>query len=91
VPVKEFEAWLIADQAAAAKALGYAPDKPPHVETLDRRAAKALLKIWASEAKPPTDEAGIRTTLARTVDLNLLALLPAFRTFQDDLRSKLAP
>jgi hypothetical protein len=90
VPVKEFEAWLIADQAAVTKALDYAPDKPPHVETLDRRAAKDLLKRWVSEAKPSRDEASIRATLARTADLNLLAELPAFRTFQEDLRAKLS-
>jgi hypothetical protein len=71
VAVQEFEAWLIADHAAACQALGAAPTAPRDPERMSRREAKGLLASWMGD-RPESSERGIRMTLANLCDLEVV-------------------
>jgi len=90
VPTPEFEAWLLADEAAAARVLGWAPPTPPAPESLDRESAKELLRQWISRGTSPRGqrEQGIRVALARELDLSRLKRLRSFEVFAKELLRK---
>ncbi|MBM4059699.1 MAG: DUF4276 family protein [Planctomycetes bacterium] len=97
VPVREFEAWLIADHAAVVAVLGNR-DRPQDPESMQPREAKDQLRSWIDDRVPEgldrprrTEQTGqLRADLARRVDLGILAALRAFAQFCEDLRAALA-
>jgi hypothetical protein len=71
VAVQEFEAWLIADHAAACKALNAALIAPRDPERMARREAKEQLASWM-DGRRESSERSIRTTLANLCDLDVV-------------------
>jgi hypothetical protein len=71
--IQEFEAWLIADEAAVKDVLrkSLSPPKPP--ERLGKRQAKELLQTWCAEHAGKKDSAELRRQLAETCDLNTVS------------------
>ncbi len=92
VPVREFEAWLIADNKALASVLpGHTTPTAP--ETMRPRQAKDLLRNWI--AGHPAHQHGVnvprklRVALATQIDLDELTKSSSFQRLQTDLRSLL--
>jgi hypothetical protein len=69
VAVQEFESWLISDQGALNATVGSSTERPPAVESLKPRVAKALLADLLAKHEEPH---AARCTIARTTDLALL-------------------
>jgi hypothetical protein len=94
VPIREFEAWLIADQRALVDIL-QVTDTPPEVEGMKPRQAKELLRGWidasalagASQSERAAQLEQVRSSLARQVSLDALDKLRAMKLFRDDLRT----
>lgn len=87
VAVQEFEAWLIADEAAAAAVLGQRLSRSKAPEQMARREAKVLLKDWI-EASRQTGAAAweLRRGIADRADLAVIAeRCPAFAIFRQEL------
>jgi hypothetical protein len=90
VPVQEFEAWLIADAAAASSVLGPSAAPPADVEGLERAEAKEMLGRWGGSVPNKTPRE-IRMSLAGIANLETLARrCPAFAAFIGDLKAALA-
>jgi hypothetical protein len=86
VAVQEFEAWMVADQSAAAAVLGADLLSTGDPERMDRREAKDLLSCWIQTHKPEARDRDVRMTLARTCRLETLAKrCPAFAGLCKDL------
>jgi hypothetical protein len=87
VAVQEFEAWLIADHRAVCEVLAAAPAQPREPERMARRQAKELLVSWMGD-RDGSGERGVRITLARTCDLDVVRRrCSAFEQFLRDLGS----
>jgi hypothetical protein len=87
VAVQEFEAWLIADEVAAAAVLGQRLSRSKDPEQMARREAKELLKGWL-ETSTQTDSAAweLRRDIAARADLEVMAeRCPAFDLFRHEL------
>lgn len=87
VAVQEFEAWLIADDAAVSQASGLHFPTQRGPEDMKPREAKELLAdlIGRTRREPRL----VRRTIARTSDLRVIAeRCSAFRRFRDDLLSR---
>ena len=83
VAIREFEAWLVADEAVASEAMGKTFERTRDPETMAPGEAKAQWASWVSGG----DECAARLTVARTVDLDGLASrCRAFETFRGELR-----
>jgi hypothetical protein len=83
VAIREFEAWLVADEAVASGAMGKTFERTKEPETMAPGEAKKLWASWVSGG----DECAARLTVARTVDLDGLASrCRAFGTFRGELR-----
>lgn len=83
VAVQEFEAWLIADETAAASVLNQPIATPPAPEGMRRREAKQLLRSWIGTSK---DESLARLEIARVCNLPVIrSRCPAFAEFLSDL------
>ena len=89
VVVKEFESWLIADQAALTTVLGSGHESPASVEALDCRVAKDKLRGWSeSQARPGRDAMAIRRELAEAVNLDTLAArCPSYVEFRREIEA----
>ncbi len=89
VVVKEFESWLIADQAALTRVLGKGHTSPVAVEDLECRAAKNMLMEWSkSHARPGRDALAIRRELAEAVDLDTLNVrCTSFAVFRREIEA----
>ncbi|MCA8975576.1 MAG: hypothetical protein KDC98_12710 [Planctomycetes bacterium] len=94
VPVREFEAWLIADPRALADHLGI-KTTPSAPESMARGQAKQLLQQWIAEAMERIPDQtdlgahtwGTRRDLALNCDLEALGRLGAFQRFRGELRA----
>lgn len=94
VPVREFEAWLIADVAAARRIFELELDEPPDPESMAPQQAKRLLDSWCAKtarrapdgAIPAPDRRDLRAELVTTCSLDRLRRLRSFETFARDLR-----
>lgn len=89
VVVREFESWLIADQAALTRVLGPGHESPASVEALGCRVAKDKLRGWSeSQARPGRDSLDIRRELAEAVDLETLTeRCPAYEAFRREIEA----
>jgi hypothetical protein len=86
VAVQEFEAWLIANEAAASATLGRTFERQPDPERMRPGDAKRVLVAAIGAAG--ADGASVRKTLATTCDLAVVARrCPSFARFRDDLRA----
>lgn len=87
VAVQEFEAWLIADEAAAAVELGQRLSRSKDPEQMARREAKELLKGWLEVSVRAGAAAWeLRRGLAARADLAVIAdRCPAFAAFRKEL------
>ncbi|HYO55005.1 DUF4276 family protein [Archangium sp.] len=82
VAIQEFEAWLIADDAAVKSVLRKSLTPPSPPERLRRRQAKELLQQWSDAHASKQDPAEIRRQLVQVCDLDTLArVCPAFAEF----------
>jgi hypothetical protein len=94
VPVRETEAWLLADGAALRRALGVrwpndvlgVPGTPRLVEKISD--PKAVLSELGDRVRRPIDSYFAR--LGELVSLDVLADVPAFRSWQEETRDALA-
>jgi hypothetical protein len=86
VAVQEFQAWLLADDAALASALGTSVQPIVSPEALAPRAAKQqLMTLLAARG---TEGRLLRRELARTLQLEQLRnRCPSFNDFLQDLRA----
>jgi hypothetical protein len=86
VAVREFEAWLIADEAALRRAVGrHAPTSKP--ESLPPREAKGFLTGAISASPRREDEFEVRRELARSCDMHVVAQrCRSFQRFRGELR-----
>lgn len=83
VAIREFEAWLVADEAATGKAVGKTIDRTKDPETMAPGEAKSQWRGWMSGG----DELTARLNVARTLDLEVLSKrCRAFHTFRSELR-----
>lgn len=83
---EEFEAWLIADEGAAACILGRPVARSPDPESLDPGVAKATFNEWLALGTPGEDQARIRRRIAERCKLGLIkGRCKAFEQFLDDL------
>lgn len=89
VPIREFEAWLIADQMALSQEFGPIATQPDP-EQLPPGAAKQRLQQWASATQPSRNLRDLRAALASRADLERLRQMRSFAHFRDDLRAVLA-
>lgn len=88
VPVRETEAWLLADPAAFAARLGPAPhDLPSDPERVTD--PKAALKTIFAAAKSKFDPAIDYAFFGNQVGLPALRRLPAFQSFETELLAAL--
>lgn len=98
VPVKEMEAWAIADRAAVCKALGYTGDpdqlglsgNPPAAEADDD--PKATLQRASNSVRRrrrPLIAGELLPAIAGNQDITVLQRLPSFRQFENKLREAL--
>jgi hypothetical protein len=88
IPVREFEAWLLADATALRHVFGALPT-PQDPESLEPGEAKQMLQQWLG-ATPSKASGQARIDLARMADLECLRRLRAFEHFRKDLRAALA-
>lgn len=94
VPVRETEAWLLADGAALRRALGVrwsdaaigVPGTPQMVEKIGD--PKSVLAQLGGRVRRPIDSYFAR--LGELVSLDVLANVPAFRSWQEETRDALA-
>ena len=87
VALQEFEAWLIADDAAVSRAISAAFGTQKCPEEMKPRVAKQLLAdaIGRTGAEPRL----VRRTIARTSRLEVIAdRCPAFQRFREDLQAR---
>lgn len=85
---KEFETWLLGDEAAVRECLGQGFSIPGKLETMERRAAKNRLRELIRSSSRAADESVVRREIAERLDLDLTAWrCPSFRKFRDDLRN----
>jgi hypothetical protein len=87
VAVQEFEAWLIADEAAVAAVLGQRLSRSKAPEQMARREAKELLKDWlAMSVQSGAAAWELRRRIADRADLAVIAeRCPAFAAFRKEL------
>jgi hypothetical protein len=89
VPRRETEAWMLADPAALASALGINPDRLPDIPALSEieRTSDPKRRLAAARAgirRRRTPELDLRQ-IGETVDLALLRRLPAFQSLHLEL------
>lgn len=83
VAIREFEAWLVADEAVAGKVMGETLARTKDPETMGRGEAKKLWAAWVSGG----NERAAKLSVAGSVDLDRLASrCRAFGTFRAELR-----
>jgi hypothetical protein len=83
VAIREFEAWLVADEAVAGKVMEKTFERTKDPETMARGEAKAHWARWVSGR----DERAAKLSVARLLDLGGLASrCRAFETFRGELR-----
>ncbi|MEJ7729463.1 MAG: hypothetical protein WKG00_09620 [Polyangiaceae bacterium] len=83
VPVQEFEAWLLADDAACNSVFGATLDPLPELEAMPRRAAKEALDERSRDCCPDKPERIVRQSLASVLDLDVAARrCGSLRTFR---------
>ncbi|MGE3351681.1 MAG: hypothetical protein AB7O84_08075 [Planctomycetota bacterium] len=88
IPVREFEAWLLADPDALRDQLGGAPVHIDNLERLDPGEAKELLQRRIAESpavRTARDALGVRRALAAAASLDRLGRLDSFRRLRQDL------
>lgn len=85
---KEFETWLVADEAAVRECVGEDFSIPGRLERMERRAAKNQLRELIRSSSRSSEESVVRREIAERLDLDLTARrCPSFRKFRDDLRN----
>ena len=86
VAVREFESWLLADQAALNHVFGPGKQSPAKIEAMDCRLAKETINSWAAEiAHEGRSALSIRRQLAAAVDLQELGKrCPSFAAFRQE-------
>ncbi len=97
VPIREFEAWLIADQRTLASVLSV-KETPRSPESMQPGEAKRMIQFWIAEAVTSitgqeargTRTQQLRLELVQQSDLLVLDRLSAFRAFRDDLRAAMS-
>ncbi|MEW9532641.1 hypothetical protein [Microbispora sp. NPDC049125] len=97
VPMRETEAWVLADRTALVKALnvrrlGRAPDSGPGVESCPD--PKAVIEtLLRDEAGINPSKSGVLralyVTVAETADIGVLRKVPAFRQWWNDMTEAL--
>ena len=86
IAVQEFEGWLVADTAAAARVLGKTLDTAPEPDGMKQGVAKALWDRWTS-ALDSSERTAKRRDVAAHLDLDVLARRSAsFAHLLSDLR-----
>jgi hypothetical protein len=88
VPVREIEAWMLADPEAFKVVLGKsaAPALPPDPERVDsKEALRRILKEGGARRRAES----VYTILGETVHIAALRALPAFQRFEADLSGAL--
>jgi hypothetical protein len=96
VPIREFEAWLIADPRACATVF-VTTTRPPSPETMKPGEAKRMLQALhdaalpegATQSERAQSVTTVRSNLAQRVDLALDGL-SAWKQFRRDLENELA-
>ncbi|TDJ66284.1 MAG: DUF4276 family protein [Planctomycetota bacterium] len=84
---KEFEAWLLGDEAAVRECVGEGFSIPGKLENMERRAAKNQLRELIRSSSRAAEESIVRREIAERLDLDLTSKrCPSFRKFRDDLR-----
>jgi hypothetical protein len=86
VPAPEFEAWLLADHATAARIVGRDIQKPPDAGSLSPRDAKRRFDEWMKGHDLDVTKA-LRVRLASECDLALLDQCRSFELFRKDLKA----
>jgi hypothetical protein len=71
--IQEFEAWLIADEAAVKDVLRKPLSTPKSPERMSKRQAKELLQAWCAEHAGRKDSHELRRQLAETCDLDTVS------------------
>lgn len=89
VAIHEFEAWMLADDAALRKHLGFADDPLPRPETLAPRQAKAVvLELLAKKSADKDTQKALLVQLADAVDLAVVAsICTAFEHLRSELHA----
>jgi hypothetical protein len=83
---EEFEAWLIADEAAVAKVIGQPVNRTKKPESLRPKEAKRIFNDWIATAVPRDQQVRVRREVASHIDLAVLQKrCPAFGEFLRDL------
>jgi hypothetical protein len=89
VPIQEFEAWLVADHVAVARAVHLEFPTPMAPEAMEPGVAKRLLEARIGEAG--ADPQQVRRTIADSADLERIAdRAPSFQRFRADLAASLS-
>lgn len=91
VSVKEFEAWLIADDAALRRVFGPRHSVPEDPESLPPGEAKRRLQAWVDAAsRPGRGQHELRRELAAALDVDTVAArCPSFADFRAEVEAVL--
>ncbi len=88
VASREFEAWLISDEAAVRAAASKDFSFPGNPEGLEPRAAKDLLRGLIRSSPRAGEESIVRREIVEKLDLDLVAKrCRSFQNFREDLRN----
>ncbi len=101
IPVRETEAWMLADPDAVARVFGFSawpervavswyPERAETVEDPKRTLTEAVRALFGGrKARRVPGPEGLFDQIAEEIDLRRLARLPSYQRFEADLRSGL--